>query len=122
MKDKPDWDSFFAACVDDKPIPVVIDLLNYYWPEFDILIVTGRSESSRLDTEQWLRDHSIKYGELIMRPVNNREPDHKLKKKWAKEFNWNPNTVEVVFEDRSRVVKMWRNLGITCLQVADGDF
>ena len=27
-----------------------------------------------------------------------------------------------VFEDRASVVKMWRDLGITCLQVDEGDF
>lgn len=28
----------------------------------------------------------------------------------------------VVFEDRSGVVYMWRTLGFTCFQVADGDY
>jgi len=27
-----------------------------------------------------------------------------------------------VFDDRDRVVKMWRDVGVTCFQVADGEF
>lgn len=30
--------------------------------------------------------------------------------------------VEIVFDDRNSVVKMWRLLGLTCFQVAEGDF
>ena len=30
--------------------------------------------------------------------------------------------VLVIFEDRASVVKMWRELGLTCLQVAPGEF
>lgn len=30
--------------------------------------------------------------------------------------------VALVLEDRSGVVRMWRALGLTCLQVAAGDF
>jgi len=33
--------------------------------------------------------------------------------------NWN---VEGVFDDRKSVVQFWRSLGLTCFQVADGDF
>lgn len=27
-----------------------------------------------------------------------------------------------VLDDRNKVVKMWRELGLTCLQMAEGDF
>jgi len=30
--------------------------------------------------------------------------------------------VAVVLDDRNRVVRMWRQVGLTCLQVEDGDF
>ena len=38
------------------------------------------------------------------------------------EHNFDIGNVLGVFEDRDRVVKMWRDLGITCFQVAEGDF
>ena len=33
-----------------------------------------------------------------------------------------PDEILFVLDDRSQVVKMWRELGLTCLQVADGNF
>ena len=30
--------------------------------------------------------------------------------------------VRLVLDDRDRVVRMWRSIGLTCLQVADGEF
>jgi hypothetical protein len=30
--------------------------------------------------------------------------------------------IEYILDDRNQVVEMWRNMGLTCLQVADGDF
>jgi hypothetical protein len=30
--------------------------------------------------------------------------------------------VKLIFDDRDSVVKMWRSHGLTCFQVADGDF
>ena len=32
------------------------------------------------------------------------------------------NDVFLVVDDRDRVVKLWRSLGLTTFQVADGDF
>ena len=32
------------------------------------------------------------------------------------------NDVFAVFDDRIQVVDMWRQNGLTCFQVADGDF
>ncbi|WP_457852111.1 phosphatase domain-containing protein [Mycolicibacterium conceptionense] len=31
-------------------------------------------------------------------------------------------TVAGIFDDRNRVVDMWRRLGLACFQVAEGDF
>ena len=48
--------------------------------------------------------------------------DNLLKGLWlahSRSFNWCP---DLVFEDRDRVVQMWRNEGIQCCQVAPGDF
>lgn len=50
-------------------------------------------------------------------------PDDKLKKRWLDEMHWDDRSrIVAVFEDRARVVAMWRAAGIPCFQVADGDF
>ena len=51
-------------------------------------------------------------------------PDEILKKKMLLEFvgdEWK-SEIFCVFDDRQKVVDMWRDLGLTCFQVASGNF
>jgi hydroxymethylpyrimidine pyrophosphatase-like HAD family hydrolase len=46
LKEFKDWDKFFAALIDDKPIPKVIDLIKKYNLDGQkICFITGRPES-----------------------------------------------------------------------------
>ena len=49
-------------------------------------------------------------------------PDEKLKKQMLDESLATVEDIFCVFDDRQKVVDMWRSLGLTCLQVAPGDF
>jgi hypothetical protein len=50
-------------------------------------------------------------------------PDDKLKKEWLdKLFPYPHNDIVCVFDDRDKVVDMWRENGLTCMQVAPGNF
>lgn len=120
---KRDWEDYFAACGEDKPNDVVIDILKMYWDNgFQIHILTGRNESVRGLTEEWLRRHAVPHHTLDMRPEDIRTDDHILKPVMAFAKGWHPEVVEVVFEDRQRVVDAWRERGYTCFQVAPGNF
>jgi hypothetical protein len=46
--------------------------------------------------------------------------DEILKENWL--FDIGKKNIMCVFDDRDKVVNMWRRNGLTCLQVADGDF
>jgi len=48
-------------------------------------------------------------------------PDEKLKLQWLNEMDWKDDVV-AVFDDRDKVVNMWREIGLTCMQVAPGNF
>ena len=49
--------------------------------------------------------------------------DEELKKSWLlKYYPDYKNKIFCVLDDRDRVVKMWRDLGLTCFQVAQGNF
>ena len=81
------------------------------------------SESARTETEAWLRRHGIAgWVELHMRPVGDYRRDDLVKRELYEALIANHYRVELVLDDRTRVVKMWRSLGLTCLQVAEGDF
>ena len=57
-----------------------------------------------------------------MRKDNDFRPDEEIKKEIY--FNKIINNYNILFilDDRTKVVKMWRELKLTCLQVDDGDF
>lgn len=118
-----DWDSFYAACVNNEPNEPVIGILKVLAEYADIWIFSGRGDAVRAETEVWLGDHSVFYSNLAMRKAGDFTPDTKLKQSWF--YAMSPEDRErlvAVFDDRDSVVAMWRRNGVTCLQVAPGDF
>ena len=126
---KPDgkinWKTFFAPeniALDEPNWPVIESFKAMKAAGFIVGIFSGRDEISRQETMDWLAQHSIDPMFLRMRPKGSFTPDDVLKKTWLDEIVANGNQVMCVFDDRDKVVKMWRENGITCFQVAPGDF
>jgi predicted kinase len=94
----------------------------------DIIFMSGRDDTCRVDTERWLDMHNIPYDRLIMRPADakdasgNKLPDYQVKYHLFNEYIRGKYNVRVVIDDRDQVVDMWRQLGLNCAQVAEGDF
>ncbi len=112
---KPDWKAFYEACDQDKPIYPTLDLMRDLCGEYEIQIWSGRCESVRNKTIEWLRDNAYgfhKNTELKMRPIGDNTPDDVLKEKWLDETLSLGKTIEFVFDDRPKCVRMWRRRGI----------
>lgn len=121
--DKPDWSSFFKACVDDVPIQQTIDILNCLSKEFRIIISSGRSDVVAHETRQWLDLNQVRYHSILMRNDGDHRPDDELKRYWLDNgFFGRVEDIVGVFDDRKRVVDMWRRNGLICYNVADGDY
>jgi hypothetical protein len=122
-KTPKDWQEFFAACDDDDPILHVIDFIDRLdRDKFEIWITSGRSDECREATEAWLSYFGPKYDKLIMRKSGDHTDDGILKPSWLDDGTIPRDRVLLAIDDRNRVVKAWRDAGIPCLQVADGDF
>lgn len=123
-KSPKDWRAFFAACKDDSPIEHVIELLSVMRrsSEYDIWIVSGRSDECRKETEEWLKEHIGFYDVLVMRKKGDYTDDSILKPSWLEDGTIPKARVLCVFDDRDRVVKAWRDAGVPCFQVAPGEF
>lgn len=119
----PNWQAFYAACDQDAPNNPVIAtwnaLQNQYCRTHDFWILSGRSDEVQGKTEAWLRQYHIYYDRLLMRQEGDFTPDQELKRAWIEPH---VDRVTLVLDDRDKVVRMWRELGITCFQVAEGDF
>jgi len=88
-----------------------------------IVVISGRTEAARADTTLWLKRHlGVPIDALHLRAVGDRRPDVVVKKLVFRHHIERRYRVLCVLEDRSRVVEMWRDLHLTCLQVAPGDF
>lgn len=126
---RPDWDAFFEACNNDLPNPGVVALYKMIcraqFEDLDtrVIIFSGRSESVRVKTVDWFKEYKIPTPDrLLMRPEGDFTPDDQLKEQWLRNLQAEGYFVQMVFDDRQKVVDMWRRNGITCLQVAPGDF
>tara|TARA_Y100000593_G_scaffold52280_1_gene98226 strand:- start:1849 stop:2403 length:555 start_codon:yes stop_codon:yes gene_type:complete len=83
-------------------------------------------------TYAWLKYHLACSGimnketnnrwDLFMRPADVYNRDDEIKYQIYQDFIKNKYRVLFVLDDRNQVVDMWRDIGLTCLQVADGNF
>lgn len=110
---------------EDQPNSTVVDLvadeLNI---GYDVVFCSGRSEKCRTETLEWLRktfDYRFE-PVLFMRKSGDTRKDSIVKYELFNENIRNNYRVKYVLDDRNQVVEMWRALGLTCFQVAPGDF
>lgn len=115
----------------DRPIESIIELVRTWWkanPDGKVLFVSGRDDTCREDTEEWLFQHDVPWDELHMRPTQakdakgNKLPDFIIKYGLFNDHIRGRFNVQFVLDDRNQVVDVWRRLGLKCLQVAPGDF
>tara|TARA_B100000424_G_scaffold129179_1_gene97848 strand:+ start:197 stop:715 length:519 start_codon:yes stop_codon:yes gene_type:complete len=140
---KLDWDIFAAPnsiLALDKPNAPVIKMAQMFKADgFKIVIFSGRNDRGFDATVQWLNDFKVPFDLLVMRPDKFKDkswpiadgnpatpdmrfmPDEILKKVMLDNFV-DINDVFLVVDDRDKVVKMWRDLGLNTFQVAPGDF
>lgn len=107
----------------DEPNQPVIDLVQtlVYTGHYPIFM-SGRSAFCMGDTLAWLDAHGFSNYELHMRNVSDARKDAVVKLELFNEHVRDFFDVRLVLDDRDQVVELWRSLGLTCLQVAPGDF
>jgi hypothetical protein len=121
---EPAWRRFYAACVDDTIIePVARIYRTLAKAGNDVWIWTGRSDEVIRDTRDWLLTAGMFPDQLRMRKAGDHRADDVLKAEWLGSLAaLDTQRLVCVFEDRRRVVDMWRGAGVQCLQVAPGAF
>lgn len=94
----------------------------FYDAGYRIILFSGREDSSKPKTVTWLKANDIPYHQLHMRKAKDFRKDAVIKKELYEKHVKNKYQVLLVLDDRDQVVKMWRELGLTCFQVEYGDF
>lgn len=126
QNEKPDWDAFYNICSKDEPIKNTLKLLDIIGSndKNNIIILSGRSDAVRKKTIGWINKYVSIFYTLYMRKAGDHRPDVEVKQEWLDKWLEHHTKEEIggVFEDRKQVVDMWRKNGITCYQVAEGDY
>jgi hypothetical protein len=116
-----DW-SRVGEDLPNAPVIRVVEALLFRGD--DIVFMSGRMEQCRRDTTLWLKAN-IDYctGEpLFMRADDDYRPDTVVKRELFDNHVKDRYDVIGVIDDRYSVVRQWRSMGLTCLQVAEGNF
>lgn len=122
IKKKPkDWASFDAGILEDELNEPVAEVYAYlYRAGHTMLIASGRNERSRVRTEDWLYKHGLFHQKLYMRPKLDYRCDSIVKRNILYQIINDYGKPDMVFDDRPRVVNMWRENGIFVFDVYQG--
>lgn len=113
----------FTKCYTDLPNGPILTLL---WAMANggvqIIYLSGRDDSVQAMTETWLSANGCPPGPLFMRVTGDKRKDSIMKLElFDREIRGKFNVL-FALDDRDQIVKLWRDLGLTCLQVAYGNF
>jgi predicted kinase len=117
---------FDYSKVDQDDLDVTVDgiVRAYAKMGYTILIVSGRegTEECRSKTLSWLDKHKVPYYDLMMRKQGDFRRDSIVKEEIYNKYIKDKFDVEFVLDDRKSVCEKWREMGLKCLQVAEGNF
>jgi len=120
------WQEFYEACVHDGPNAAVVrTALGLQLAGADVWVWSGRSDLVEHQTRAWLQRYlpTADLGRLRMRREGDFTADDVLKRSWLAGLNQADRArLVAVFDDRDKVVAMWREAGVPCFQVAPGEF
>jgi predicted secreted acid phosphatase len=133
------WDAFFDGAVNDTPIPEAWEILYSLLSQHNrIIFITGRPERLRTPTYNWLTDtycehraNSAWYWQecpssrkpvLYMRGNGDRRPSSEVKRDLLQKARMDTFDPKIAFEDRAADAKMWRDEGLFCCNVNEGQF
>lgn len=118
----------YEKCDTDLPNQPVSDLVTSLLencPDYDdtiFIFLSGREDSVYNKTLSWLRENVAEPSKLYMRATGDNRKDWEVKKEIYEQNIKSRFNMRFVLDDRRQVVDMWRSLGLTVLQVAEGEF
>ena len=109
----------------DTPKKPVVEVIKAFMDKgYFIQFMSGRTEIGREVTMNQIENAlGIRYStySLLMRADGDYRPDSEVKSNML-DFIAPHTDVLFVLDDRDSVVKFWRSKGLTCFQVAEGNF
>lgn len=116
---KTDWDIVHnpQLVIEDKPNLPMIDLAKRYKKDrFKIVLLTGRPDTLREVTEEWLSKYGVEYDELYMRTKTDYYTKANIFKKRIYKM-YIKDDILCAYDDEEEIIKMWNDLGIPAFKV-----
>jgi len=113
---KKNWDGFFGNMDKDAIRENTLQLLTLTYADHPIVLVTGRPSNYREITEKWLKDNNVPYRRLLMRAAGDFRPDNIVKEEILLN-HFNKDEIEMVIDDRRKVLDMWRRNNLPTINV-----
>ena len=86
----------------------------------NVVILPAREEWLRGTTAASLAKHGIQWAQMYMRKDGDFRQDARVKLEFLTNIRDEFEDIFLVLDDRDSVVEMWREQGLTCLQVQEG--
>jgi len=103
----------------DEVIPQVREVVNLFYDtqRLKVFIFSGRKDSCREQTEEWLRANTVRYNKVIMRKADDNRNDTIIKSEMFEEHIRGKYYCDFVIDDRHSVLEMWKNKGLFTFNV-----
>lgn len=112
---KGDRDIFdYSKVCLDAPNDNLIDIINSL-VGYNVIVLSGRDDDSMNKTKQWLKDNGLIYHYIYMRKTGDKRDDTIVKKELYETHIKGQYNVIGVFDDRPKVVRMWKQEGLFVL-------
>lgn len=120
---RKDWKMWNATMVHDTVHKWCRTIVNQlFHVKYKIILCSGREDSYKNQTVEWLAKNMVNYDNLVMRMRGDHRKDSVVKE-IILDFEILTRYTPIVFiDDRQQVVDMYRRRGYTVLQCAKGDF
>jgi hypothetical protein len=119
-KDWASWNESMHLDTPNRPIINLAKALKFVGNA--IVLCTGREEAYREVTSKWMDAHGVEFDDMYMRADKDYRGDDEIKAEMYEAIIADGYEPWLAVDDRSRVVATWRAKGLTCAQIADGNF
>ncbi len=107
---------------EDASNPGVVRMVQNLAQTNEIIVLSGRSAVCRKLTLAWLDRYGVPYKALYMRAADDNRPDEIIKAELYQTHVAGAFNVMGVIDDRPKVCRMWRRLGLSVFQVGNPDY
>lgn len=116
LNEEKDWDQFDARLPYDTLHQDVAELIHLLWLRgYRIIMLTGRNERTRKQTELWLDYQGVPWNEVNMRGLDDRRSAAEIKMEFLNDNELTYRNVLCIFEDEPNTIEAMRAEGFTVL-------